>query len=986
MTRDSNSDDTEDVSRDVLEYRNHPDVADEPTRPLSDIVDVAVPENAGLTLTAQGADSATLTLTGHEPVTVLWRNLVQDFKIQDHFIIAARNAVVNRSRHEFDLLLDAMGISDTPVMGHDPREMLHGLEYRPAIGKMKARILINIVQELGTGVSTTDDVFAMAKLFQFAYQDNLDSVTDVRTPVVNVEIECAAFKSLARGQRSDVCRLLCILSKALDVRLIASRDTQAFLRDSHRQELPDVSEWETTRGKRARVDDALARFDPEGTSVDILRTANNEPDRTLSYHELYEIFSVSNSRVRQCIELLDEYGLIERFGSPQSKKITLLEAGREVADSVSEQLEEQKTPESGSDRTPNSQRQRRAGGDGKGSPGVRRPEAAVHSTGTAPDTDSADQAGLNYSTADMSVSSRDALVACGYTSESVTIVNDGVEEIDSSAQFVSVDKGRGEVAVSAHATNPLDYTVGIAVALAHPKLIEQALDEQTLATVLDDVPAGVLRRVRQVGYLTEEVLADASEVQEMLIEWREDIEELTRRLRRYEYGNGEFDDRSDLVSQIVRDSHGLAGSVVHLLDEAGIDVIRDIRVPGSLNSAKIEALAESITRSVAIQSQYKDFNAYRQLFEPRPEYRARAETVEVDAADPSGNLIGSMVIRGRSAVRLEPVLKRTLAELETHEDAPEFCVPVEMRGVTREHVAVAASRVLERKNLRMTETAVSVLDAIVDSPFHVTKALEQLDRNPEPRDIESVDLRQALRRLSADAMLSDLPRSVGKIVSMLIEAREPISQSELTDRAGITGQTARNHADALKTTGLVQLDERASGTKEWRVALSFGHESNQNVFPASCTQSLESVVDVTGECNCTKKPPAGTYSEDFVGVNGSCLLSEWEQVCAALTNGSEFCERKSEVLLGPEVKQTSIHDVIQADDVEEPSSSDQEMEHRDAEEVSGDVHTDDDSEGDSEHRCNGEQHCEEIDFSGISIAGSDDRYGPNQPDSGERRS
>lgn len=973
MTTDSSSSDTEAVSTASYEYRNHPAVADEPTKPLSDIVDVAVPDDAGLTLTAQGADSAALTLTGHEPVTVLWKNLVKTGEIQHHFIVAARNAVATRGRNEFDLVLDAMGISDTPAMGHDPREMVHRLRDRPAVAKKKASILLDIIQELGSGVSKIDDVLAMAKLFQFAYEDNLDGVTDVETPVVNVEAEYAAFKSLDREQRSNVCRLLCTLSKALDVRFVTSRETQAFLRNSHREELPDVSEWETTYSHRARVDEAIARFDPEGTSVAILRTAQSKPDGTLPYHELYENFSVSDSRVRQCINLLDEYGLVERFGSPQSKKITLLEAGREVVDSVTEEFEF-----SGS-QTPNSQRQRREGDAHKDSPGWRRPGAAVHSNRTAPhaDSESDGQAGSNHSTAEMSVARRDAIAACGYALGSVTIVNDGVEEVDSSAQFVSVDTVREKVVVSTHATNPLDYTVGIAVALAHPKLIEQALDEQALATVLDDVPEGVLRRARQVGYLTDEVLADAGKVQEMLLQWREDIEELTRRLRRCQYGNGEYEDRSDLLSQIVRDSHGLTGSVVHLLDAVGVDVIRDIRVPDSLNSAKIEALAESITHSVAIQSQYKEFNAHRQLFESRPEYRARAPTVEVDTADPGGTLIGSMVIRGGSAVRLEPVLKRTLAELEPHEDAPEFCVPVTMRGVTRENVAVTASRVLARKNRRITKTAVSVLDAIVDSPVHVAEALEQLDDNPELRDIESVELRQALRRLSADDMLSGLSRSVGKIVSVLIEAREPISQSELTDRAEITGQTVRNHADALLNTGLVQCEEKASGAKEWRVALSFGRESDQDVFPTACTESLESVVDVTGDCNCAERTPAGAYSADFVGLTGSCLLSEREQVAAALTNSSELCERTTEVMLGPEVGQTSIHDVFQADGVEEPFGGNHEMERRDAEDVSRDGHKSDDGDGD------GEQHSDEIDLSGVSIAGADDRYKPDHPDSGE---
>ncbi|WP_394338903.1 HTH domain-containing protein, partial [Halorubrum sp. Atlit-26R] len=51
----------------------------------------------------------------------------------------------------------------------------------------------------------------------------------------------------------------------------------------------------------------------------------------------------------------------------------------------------------------------------------------------------------------------------------------------------------------------------------------------------------------------------------------------------------------------------------------------------------------------------------------------------------------------------------------------------------------------------------------------------------------------------------------------LLEATEPVTQSELAERAGVTGQTIRNRSDELTETGLVQWEREPSGVKKWRV-------------------------------------------------------------------------------------------------------------------------------------------------------------------------
>jgi hypothetical protein len=413
----------------------------------------------------------------------------------------------------------------------------------------------------------------------------------------------------------------------------------------------------------------------------------------------------------------------------------------------------------------------------------------------------------------------------------------------------------------------------------------------------------------------------------------------------------------------MRHGHGLAGSIVHLLDAAGIDVIRDVRVPASLNSKKIEDLATSLAHAVTIQSGYDEYNAHRQLYEPRPGYRENSSDVEVDAADPVGRFIGSMVIRGGSASRLEPVLAEELQGLEPHEDAPEFCVPIKIRGIKRENFSVATRRVLNRKNLWTTKDAISVLHAVVNSPFRVTQALHQLHESPEPRNIKSVEIRYALQHLRAADVLSELQPSVGKIVTALLSATEPISQTELTERADVTGQTVRNRADALIDLGLIKYEKKSSGAKEWRMMLSFDSERGYDVFPSTCSQSSHDVVSDCKECECAGTSLTALHKGKSGGMDNSCLLSELERVRMALADiEAPYDETTYEISLGPDVKQTAIGDAVDAENDGILASDTRKSEERDD--------TEDESTDADDTNTTGDKNM--IDLSHVSIEGAKD--------------
>lgn len=928
-------------------------------------IKLSSPEDAGLTLTAQQAVSNTLTVTGDNTISTVWQELVENKEIQRYFLRAARNAVINRSVEEIPILLNAIGISDTPIIGHDTRVMIRTLNRRPAVAEVRATILLEIIQELGNPPSTIRDILAMAKLFRFATHNNSLTDEEVKVPTVSVKLEYQEFTALDRTQRTNICELLTTLGNAMDLRLVTTQVTRAYLRKKHRKDLPGVSDWKTGH-HNARIDEALTEFDVDGTSVALLRTVHQEPDGTLSYAALYETLEISNSRVRQCISSLKEYGLIETFGPPAEKKVKLLDAGTNLFTTLEQQFGSPTTLENSENNTPNSQRQKRSNVVNNSAGGARRPEAAVHSNSNTSQnsTDTTTDTASNYTTEYLSELNRDAIAACGVGSAAVTIVDDAIENVNAKTQFVTVDNDRMQVVISGHATTPVNYTVASAVALAHPKLIHEALTDETLDTVLTDAPPGFLRNAREIGYLTDEVLTDTDRFRELFVGWGKDVEELTK-IRSYGYGNGDFDDQHDLEAEICQQAHGLAGSIVHVLDEAGFDVIRDIRVPAKLNSSKLEALAESIAHSMLIQSHYKGFNAFRQLFEKREDYRARSYSVEVDAADPTGTFIGSMVIRGGGATRLPPALISKLQSYELHEDAPEFTIPITIQKPARETVTEAATRVLDEKNIQLTENAVSVLYAVIDSPFDVVHALEQLDSEHESRDITSVDLRYVLQYLDADDVLSGLPRSVGEIMISLFEATEPISQAELAERADKTGTTIRNHEDPLLQSGLARLNEKSSGKKEWRASLSFAHEHGRTVFPDSCSKSLAGLVsDIVGIdrhwCECSGDCVTALREGDLNDLTESCSVSRWGRVYAALTNSEALYDQGqvlNRITVGIEPKQTAIGESALRGDEETSVSEEETNEVKDssADHSSGDT-DDDDSK---------------FDFSDVSIEGSD---------------
>lgn len=821
----------------------------------------------GLTVTRQSPASpiATVDLEG-DPVTDLWDDLLDEHAARDALVDAVRTFA---DGHTVPELYDALAARDVPYWLQSPIRSI-------ALGDRMAawEFVTRRARSLGTGRSTVEDLLATARLF--------DALEGAGTIAVQVTDE---FRDQRRDQREAVCSLLDALAGGFDVRVIGTGVTLAWLAREHRSDLPGVSEWCNTHRDRTpvsdAVDEALATLDPDGRPVSILRTLADEPGETTTYHALYTAATVGKSRVRQSIRTLADLDLVVPFGPSTDRKVELLEAGREYLGEITQQT----TLPDGVSETPQYHLQ------------AVLPRAR---TGGGEDGD------RPYRTAYMSRPNHAAAVGCG-GSGGVTLVEHPEDDPETSrVRLVSYDEEKDEAVVGVRATGAMHYMVSLATALASPRFLDRTLPSSRVEAL--DEPPAILRDARCIGALSDDALEDGT-VRDALVEWGEDLADMTTDLKREAY-----DDRDRFRGEILRSAHGLAGSIVHLLDAVGIDLVREVRVPGGLSYDHLEELAESVSISTAIQSQYGVFAAYRQLFEDREDKRRTALSPEVDTTDPVGELIGSFVFRGPDVTRLRDALETHLATpSDLVDDAPEFAVPVSIQEAGRPEYAVTLARSLALKRLQPTRRAVSIVQPLAGSPYDAAAAIHQLERESFRRDVRPDELRYALATLDESRLLSDLPPTVGKIVSALLRTDERLSQAALSDRADVSGESIRRHRDRLEALGL--LDRDAAG--RYRLALSFQtrEERRNPVTPDTIDEDFTGAVATLLEAALPpdrygdpSDPVAGALfwpSDPWGATDGTGGITPWVEAVAALT-GADPPDRTATVSIGPSPKQTPI--------------------------------------------------------------------------------
>ena len=379
---------------------------------------------------------------------------------------------------------------------------------------------------------------------------------------------------------------------------------------------------------------------------------------------------------------------------------------------------------------------------------------------------------------------------------------------------------RDEIVVEVEAAGYQVYTVvRLCAALLSEPAFQQVLTQNRLAggpdrSGLDGLPVSdpyLLRDGGCLGYLRNED-ATAEGLRSRLRDARDELLQMTTDVQ----GNG---DENESLSTVMRNAHGLLGTVSRIYDMLGIDITRVLKVPDWAveDGTRRDNLAKMIAIQTAVSSRYGLYSAYRVLYEDREEKRSQLlATPDVDAADPTGDTTGSWVLAGPTVDSMRPHVE----DLDDHLDLQDgadgfsaFMLNVDIvNGDRRDAVATALSRQLSLKSLKPTRETVSILHALTSGTFAAARAVFHLGGEADqPRTLTTDDLRYALSMLDVDELLPDIgPQSVSEAVAILLDVDEPRSTSELADPLNISTQTLRNNetyfAD-FEATGVIQRED-----------------------------------------------------------------------------------------------------------------------------------------------------------------------------------
>lgn len=791
------------------------------------------PQRGSLVLSSQRGVTATAEVTLSETFSEVWQALVDETAVQQAFLRSIRELAAGRTVPEL--------FDECARLGLRPELQSWVVDIARGHHRRAWAFCHDLLPKLGTDIGRRADQRALGRLLR-----HNDRALDlgVRVP--------ASFRDLRRDDREAMLEFVVDASQGLDVKLVATGRMQRWLLSDHDETIParasaDCIDSRESRPDEAAVECAVDTLDPDARPVEILRALRAQPAETLAYVELYERFSdVSAGAVRQSLGTLADDDCISRTGPDRSKRVQLTATGATVLDRLDElygRQSELPTGVSESDKF--------------------RPQAVYPAQGReggkAPSPGESAESSYYFS-GWLSSEWHAGIAGAAPTGQISTLKDNPETSEDGNAPLnrfrgVSYDDDREEVAISVPAGSPLQMAVSSALALATPWFLQRLFENRSL----DPADSEGLRAARCIGALSDDALEDMETLRGALVEWGETISENTRKLQNPE--DHDITNRGEFRGQILRNAKGLAGSIVHLLDHLDVTVRRELRVPTKLSQKQLSELAFSIAHSVAIESNYRGYAAFRQLFESRPDKRAGALEADVDASDPRGDYIGGLVLRGGDIHRLVDYLEEEVAApLPVHEEAPELAISVTIDEVGRAATATAANRIASAKRLTLSRPVVSLLDALV-TPTAAASALQALEAESTHRDIRPDELRYGLATLPPSELLPEAPPSVGKMLSALLRADRPLSKSELAEDADISNSSVGTYDDYLIALGLMAETEAG-----YRFALSFRDERGDRVLP-DIVEEAATLADIAARLLETHLP-ADRYGDPTDDVGG----------------------------------------------------------------------------------------------------------------------
>jgi DNA-binding transcriptional ArsR family regulator len=693
-------------------------------------------------------------------------------------------------------------------------------------------------------------------------------------PTVDVQLG-TEFMTLAPAQRGRLLRFLTDLSEGFVVRLACGPVIARVLSEQHADDLPASAVNEAANqtptacpaALEERVEAALDAVAMDDSAWRTLSTIAEEPREERTHNALYNdsLLDVGDSAIRKQLARLEDAGLVERRrdGNTHIARVT------RVGVLALQRLEAEVGLPGGPKDARDSDARETAAGGSCGSGGG--PEGCGGNSGRTggPSADSGavndppnSSAGAVFSPCeggrgeegpaggrpaaeaaaaarDGSSASRppevrwmarrrhDAIVGSATGLDVALVDAPTVDREHPGDRFVSFDEDREEIVVDveAHPTRVAVTGVRLASALASNQLMYAAVD---LPSRIDE--GGplegmsidnevVLRKGRCLGWLSDRDLDGRSFVDRL----KTAREQLLSKAGNMTDSSGDW--KPDVAAEVLRESLGLIGTLTHVYDLVDVDVHRQLSLPEFNRNWNLEkeARRSSLRRFLAmcstIGSHHGAYGMYRKLYERRQPKREDALSgPAVDPADPTGEHIGSWSLVGPGVDGFKPDLEKLLESegWEVHADAVdaerEFLVDLEVgQGWRREAVVSVAGRILDRKRLRLTPEATSLLLGMLGSPLALATALDRLGEETTTRRIFLDEVRLALAMLPSEALLPASTRGVRRMVSALLGADGPLSTSALAERADVDEQTVSTHRDRLEALGLIDVQEDGAG-------------------------------------------------------------------------------------------------------------------------------------------------------------------------------
>lgn len=762
------------------------------------------------------------------------------------------------------------------------------------------RDFIGYIEGLGTFEhTTTEHVHAAAELLRLG---------EGTAPTVAVRLT-KAFEGRRRDQRNDLLKLVFTLADGADVRLVLEESGREFLWRRHRSKLPECVESECRPSRHASPSDADRTAKLRAAEEEIadskklqriIELVGDAEAEWLSYARLANALSISRETVRTHAMRLAGVDLTYRVSRDGSKSLELTPLGHDYYKTIVADREDQtkfddfvestrkpsdntrvNPPLGRGEGTPDRPRM----GDGKGVHGEYLPRH-------------------RYA----------ALTGCSIDGGIALVEQPEAGSDDRREHYTWYDADADRLAVGAEYDTCMQYWLCIARALTNEHTFRNAITAERLdgengglSALLESVDINLLRRARCIGFLKDSDASGEAFLNRLRDE-HEHLLALTSKLH-----NGDYEDRKALRGTITSRAHGLVGTVIHVCDLLGIEVVREMRLINFLQNTSPDDRAElvkTIGMGVAIQSAIGHCSVYRQRYESRPEKRETAITADVTHATARGRFIGSLVITGNGVSRIESDLREAIrdevADYEPHDDAPDFEVGVPIKTfIGRQSFGTAISEVLAAKNLSATDESIAIMQALTDTPFDAAKALYHGLRPEERypgRDIRIDELRTALVHFGDDhpgRILPDAPPTVSKMVHALLATEGSLTQAELAEKAGITSASVNNNRDILEALGLISVSKNGR-TYAYRLNISYKHERGSDaVVPTPVSDTLMNAKDLLTEAmeglygSAIDEPGhpigealASTWPPDAL-ADADPSLEPWVEVAIALTGSDE---------------------------------------------------------------------------------------------------